>query len=41
MNLEDFDYNEQVQSFAKKWREKFENENSNYIELVDHYMFDE
>ena len=41
MELGDLDYNKQVHCFAKKWREKFENENSNYIELVDHYMSDE
>ena len=31
----------QVYLFAKKWCEKFSNENIEYIELVDHHMADD
>lgn len=31
----------QIYNFAVKWCEKFENPNTDYIELVDHYMSDE
>lgn len=31
----------QIYLFAIKWREKFSDENINYIELVDHYMADD
>jgi len=31
----------QIHAFAVKWIQKFEDKNTNYLELVDHYMADE
>lgn len=33
--------NTQILEFARKWLDKFQNPNTNYIELVDHYMADD
>ena len=32
---------EQIHDFAVKWREKFQDPNIDYIELVDHYLADD
>lgn len=31
----------QIHNFAVKWRDKFRDQNINYIELVDHWMADD
>ena len=31
----------QIHEFAVKWRDKFRDQNINYIELVDHFMADD
>ena len=33
--------NKQIYLFAEKWHEKFNNINTDYIELVEHYMADD
>lgn len=31
----------QIHKFAVKWIEKFKNQETNYIELINHYMADD
>ena len=40
-NTEQTDWIRSVHTFAEKWLEKFKDDNTNYIELVDHYFADD